>query len=148
MVCFRVGILCTVLLANWVNAVSRLRLDPRLLYLGLAATLTLNLFLPFSALLVDNLALRYVLGRLVLFSSILLVNLIFGRLFGDVATPDIAFAANLIGAFMGGTFEYLSLQIGYHLLLLPVIAAYLLSFLAVALQRMRLPSRLMLGGRL
>jgi len=132
-----VGILLTVLLANGINAASRLRLDLRLLYLGLAVALAVNLLLPLHLLLVDNLALRYALGCAVLFSPILLANLIFGRLFGDAATPDVAFAANLIGAFVGGTFEYLSLQIGYHLLLVPVIAAYLLSFVAVAARRGR-----------
>ena len=130
-----VGILATVLLANWVNAATRLRLDIRLLYLGLGLTVALNLLLPFQDLLVPNLALRYGLGCAVLFSPILLANLIFGRLFGDTATPDVAFASNLLGAFVGGTLEYLSLQIGYHLLLLPVAAAYALSWVAVSLRR-------------
>jgi SAM-dependent methyltransferase len=132
-----VGILATVLLANWVNAATRLRLDLRLLYLGLALAVALNLLLPFQDLLVPNLALRYVLSCAVLFSPILLANLIFGRLFGDTLTPDIAFASNLLGAFVGGTLEYLSLQIGYHLLLLPVAAAYALSWVAVVLRRGR-----------
>jgi hypothetical protein len=132
-----VGILCTVLLANWINAATRLRLDIRLLYLGLAVTLALNLFLPLHSLLVLDLAPRYVLGCVLLFSPVLLANLIFARLFGDVVTPDVAFASNLLGAFVGGTLEYLSLQIGYHLLLLPVAAAYALSFVAVALRRGR-----------
>ena len=127
-----VGILLTVLLANWINALSRLRLDLRLLYLGLAATLALNLVVPFEALLVPNLAVRYVLGCAVLFSPILLANIIFGRIFGDTDAPDIALALNLLGAFIGGTLEYASLQIGYHLLLVPVIIAYVLSFVAVA----------------
>jgi hypothetical protein len=73
----------------------------------------------------------------VLFSPILLANLIFGRLFGETVTPDIAFASNLLGAFVGGTLEYASLQIGYHLLLLSVAAAYALSLLAVSLRRAR-----------
>jgi hypothetical protein len=132
-----VGILATVLLANWVNAATRLRLDIRLLYLGLALAVALNLLLPFGDLLVPNLALRYVLGCAVLFSPILLANLIFGRLFGEALTPDVAFASNLLGAFVGGTLEYLALQIGYHLLLLPVAAAYALSFVAVSLRRGR-----------
>jgi hypothetical protein len=131
-----VGILGTVLLANWVNAATRLRLDLRLLYLGLGLAVALNL-LPFQDLLVPNLALRYVLGCAALFSPILLANLIFGRLFGETVTPDIAFASNLLGAFVGGTLEYASLQIGYHLLLLPVAAAYALSLLAVSLRRAR-----------
>jgi hypothetical protein len=130
-----VGILCTVLLANWINARSRLQLDIRLLYVGLAATLALNLVLPLHTLLVANVALRYVLGCAVLFSPLLMANLIFGRLFGEVVTPDVAFASNLLGAFAGGTLEYLSLQIGYHLLLLLVLAAYALSFVAVLYQR-------------
>jgi SAM-dependent methyltransferase len=132
-----VGILATVLLANWVNAATRLRLDLRLLYLGLALAVALNLLLPFQDLLVPNLALRYALGCAVLFSPILLANLVFGRLFGETLTPDIAFASNLLGAFVGGTLEYLSLQIGYHLLLLPVAAAYALSLVAVARRRGR-----------
>jgi hypothetical protein len=130
-----VGILCTVLLANWINARSQLQLDIRLLYLGLAATLILNLVLPLHSLLVANLALRYVLGCAVLFSPILMANLIFGRLFGEVVTPDVAFASNLLGAFVGGTLEYLSLHLGYHLLLLLVLAAYALSFVVVPYRR-------------
>ena len=135
-----VGILLTVVLANYINALSRLRLDLRLLYLGLAATLALNLVVPFNTLLVDNLTVRYALGCTVLFSPILLANLIFGRLFGETRAPDVALALNLLGAFIGGTLEYASLQIGYHLLLLPVIAAYLLSFVAVA-RRQRYEAR-------
>ncbi|MBV9279697.1 MAG: hypothetical protein JOZ41_06420, partial [Chloroflexi bacterium] len=130
-----IGILCTVLLANWVNAITRLRLDLRLLYACLAATLLVNLVLPFNRLLVSDLALRYVLGCAVLFSPILMANLIFGRLFGATDIPDVAFASNLLGAFIGGTLEYASLQIGYHLLLLPVLAAYGVSFLVVAQRR-------------
>lgn len=127
-----IGILCTVLLANWINVRTDLRLDIRLLYLALGVTLVVNLLLPLNRLLVDNLELRYVLGCAVLFSPILMANLIFGRLFGDEMLPDVAFASNLLGAFIGGTLEYASLRIGYHLLLLPVTAAYALSFLAVA----------------
>lgn len=132
-----IGILCTVLLANWITAQTYRRLDLRLLYAGLAAVLLLNLLLPFNRLLVPNLELRYVLGCAVLFSPILMANLIFGRLFGATDMPDIAFASNLLGAFIGGTLEYASLQIGYHLLLLPVLAAYGLSFLAVPWRRGR-----------
>ena len=130
-----IGILGTVLLANWINARSRLRLDIRLLYVGLAAALALNLLLPFHTLLVPNLALRYVLGCAVLFSPIFMANLIFGRLFGDTVAPDVALASNLLGAFVGGALEYVSLRIGYHQLLLIVAAAYALSFLAVAASR-------------
>jgi hypothetical protein len=61
----------------------------------------------------------------------------FRRLLGETLTPDVAFASNLLGAFVGGTLEYLVLQIGYHLLLLPVAAAYALSFVAVSLRRRR-----------
>ncbi len=132
-----IGILLTVLLANGINARSRLRLDIRWLYVGLAATLALNLLLPFHTLLVPNLALRYALGCAVLFSPIFMANLIFGRLFGDTVAPDVALASNLLGAFLGGALEYASLQLGYHQLLLLVIAAYVLSFVAVAVQRGR-----------
>ncbi len=130
-----IGILGTVLLANYINARLRLRLNIRLLYVGLAAALALNLLLPFHTLLVPNLAVRYALGCAVLFSPIFVANLIFGRLFGDTVAPDVALASNLLGAFVGGSLEYVSLQIGYHLLLLVVVAAYALSFVAVAYRR-------------
>ncbi|HZS89075.1 MAG TPA: spermidine synthase, partial [Chloroflexota bacterium] len=139
-----IGILLMVLLANWVNALTRLRLDLRLLYAGLAVTLAVNLLLPFDSLLVPNLAVRYVLGCTVLLSPILMANLIFGRIFGETDEPDLALAANLLGAFIGGTLEYASLQIGYHLLLVPVTIAYLLSFVAVAYRH----GKVGIGGRL
>lgn len=141
-----IGILCTVLLANAINARSRLRLDLRLLYLGLAVTLGVNLLLPFHTLLVADLALRYALGCTVLFSPILMANLIFGRLFGATVAPDVALASNLLGAFVGGMLEYLSLQIGYHQLLLLVTAAYLLSFAAVGLRGRPTGGRLPASG--
>jgi hypothetical protein len=103
---------------------------------GQGLALALNLLLPFQDLLRPNLALRYGLGCAVLFSPLLLANLTFGRLFGATVMPDIAFASNLLGAFVGGTLEYLSLQSGYHLLLPPVAAAaYALSFVAVYYRR-------------
>ena len=139
-----IGILLMVLLANWVNALTRLRLDLRLLYTGLAVALAVNLFLPFDSLLVPNLAVRYGLGCTVLLSPILMANLIFGRIFGETDEPDLALAANLLGAFIGGTLEYASLQIGYHLLLVPVTIAYLLSFVAVAYRH----GKVGIGGRL
>jgi hypothetical protein len=99
--------------------------------------LALNLLVPLHSLLGLDLAPRYVLGCLLLFSPVLLANLIFGRLFGDVVAPDVAFASNLLGAFVGGLLEYVSLVIGYQQVLLLVAAAYALSFVAGAYRRGR-----------
>ena len=49
---------------------------------------------------------------------------------------DVAFASNLLGIMVGGMLEYFSMLIGYHLLLVAVIAFY---FLAMVL-RSRTPN--------
>jgi len=58
-----------------------------------------------------------------------LANLIFAQRFSDVETTAIAFAANLLGAMVGGVLEYLALITGYRFLLIVVGALYALAFL-------------------
>ena len=58
------------------------------------------------------------------FFPIFVANLIFAERFRDTADPTAAFGANLLGAMVGGTLEYLSLLIGFRGLLFLVAALY------------------------
>ena len=63
----------------------------------------------------------------------------FAQRFAGVETEATAFAANLLGAMVGGTLEYLSLITGYQFLLIVTGVLYGLAFLTgrrrVAAQR-------------
>ena len=63
------------------------------------------------------------------FFPIFVANLIFAERFRDTADPTAAFGANLLGAMVGGTLEYLSLLTGFRALLLLVAALYGLAYL-------------------
>jgi len=58
------------------------------------------------------------------FAPVFLANIIFTNAFRDSETADIAFASNLLGIMVGGGMEYLSMVMGYRLLLIPVILFY------------------------
>ena len=59
------------------------------------------------------------------------------RLFADVEASGTAFAANLLGAMVGGTLEYLALLTGYRFLLVVVAALYALAFITYRLVGLR-----------
>ena len=73
--------------------------------------------------------LRGVLAITLAFFPIFVANLIFAERFRDTADPTAAFGANLLGAMVGGTLEYLSLLIGFRALLFVVALIYLLAYL-------------------
>ncbi|HEX6264247.1 MAG TPA: hypothetical protein VF036_03095, partial [Actinomycetota bacterium] len=58
------------------------------------------------------------------FFPIFVANLIFAERFRDTEDPTAAFGANLLGAMVGGTLEYLSLLTGFRALLFLVAALY------------------------
>jgi hypothetical protein len=98
------------------------------LFVGLFAALAVAYLLPPESLLIPNAPLRYTVASLLVFSPILLANLIFSRLFKESVAPDVGFASNLLGAVFGGLLEYLSLSLGYQFLILVVAALYALAF--------------------
>jgi len=111
------AILLAVLLANWLVARYRFaRLE--ILYLLLLGVLALNFALPLERLLFKSLILRYAASSALLFSPIFLANLIYSSLFRATKQANIAFGANLFGAMVGGSVEYLALLLGYHNLVL------------------------------
>ncbi len=122
------AILCSVLLAILINARWHLR-RPGLLYAALFAALAVAFLIPPESLLLDPLWLRYLLAAAVAFAPVFFANLVFTYSFRDIATADMAFASNLLGAMLGGALEYVALITGYRVLLLFVAALYGLAWL-------------------
>jgi protein-L-isoaspartate O-methyltransferase len=121
------GILVAVLAAVEVARRSRLP-DRKLLYGALAASLTVAYMVPLDTLLDLAPVLRFVAAVSVAFAPVFLANLIFSQRFRDVGASTIAFAANLLGAMLGGVLEYGALVLGYRNLLLGVALLYGLAF--------------------
>jgi hypothetical protein len=63
------------------------------------------------------------------FLPIFAANVIFAKRFAETVDPTIAFAANLLGAMVGGCLEYLALLFGYHALLILAAVLYVGAFL-------------------
>jgi hypothetical protein len=123
------GILLAVLLA--IEVTRRFRLPrPGVLYLILVATLVVAWSLPPDKLLGLAPVPRFVAGVAVAFAPVFLANLIFAQRFKDVGASTRAFAANLLGAMVGGVLEYLAIVTGYRALLFAVAVLYGLAFLA------------------
>ena len=102
---------------------------PWVLYLALIASLVLTWLVPQQDLVGLPIVARFVAGAALAFAPVYLANLIFAQRFSDVETTAIAFAANLLGAMVGGVLEYLALITGYRFLLIVVGALYALAFL-------------------
>jgi hypothetical protein len=84
---------------------------------------------PTDALLGFSVIPRFLLAATLAFFPIFVANLIFAERFRDTADPTAAFGANLLGAMLGGTLEYLSLLVGFRALLFVVAALYLVAYL-------------------
>jgi SAM-dependent methyltransferase len=123
------GVLAGVLLA--VEITRRLPRPPgRLTAYGLlAASLAVTAWVPTSWLLGLPVVPRLVVAVATTFAPIICANIVFAARFA--ATPDAtaAFAANLLGAIVGGSLEYLALLIGYPALVGVAAALYLGAFL-------------------
>jgi hypothetical protein len=123
------AILSSVLLAILFNARFKLQ-NIWILYVLLFLLLLLNYLLPLKALLgISSPALRYGLASLLAFAPIFCANVVFSHSFRDSLAADLAFAANLIGAMLGGMFEYVALALGYQALLILVLIFYLVAYL-------------------
>ncbi|MGP8000583.1 MAG: spermidine synthase [Streptosporangiaceae bacterium] len=122
------AILVAVYLA--VETARLIRLPPPwVLYLALTASLVLTWLVPQQGLVTLPIVARFLAGAALAFAPVYLANLIFAQRFSDVETTATAFAANLLGAMVGGVLEYLALITGYRFLLVVVGALYALAFL-------------------
>ncbi len=101
---------------------------PGVLYLLLAASLSLAYLVQPDRLLALEPVARFIAAGLVSFTPVLLANLIFAQRFKDVGASTVAFAANLLGAMIGGVLEYGAIMVGYRDLLILVAVLYGLAF--------------------
>jgi hypothetical protein len=117
------AILTSVLIAVLVNARMTFR-RIWIFYLLLFGMLALNLVVRPEALLLQNAIARYVIASCLIFAPVFLANVIFSNSFRETELADVAFASNLLGIMLGGMLEYFSMLVGYHMLLIAVIAFY------------------------
>ncbi len=112
-----------------VETASRIRLPhPAVLYAALIASLAVTWVVPQESLVGLPIVARFFAGSALAFAPIFLANLIFAQRFSDVATSGDAFAANLLGAMVGGVLEYIALITGYRFLLIAIGVLYGLAF--------------------
>jgi hypothetical protein len=71
---------------------------------------------------------------------VFVANLIFAKRFADTSDATSAFAANLLGAIVGGCLEYLSLVFGYRALLILAGILYVSAYVAMPRNRHRVES--------
>ena len=100
---------------------------PVVLYAALIAALLLTWLVPQEDLVSLPIAARFLAGGALAFAPVYVANLIFAQRFSDVETTTTAFAANLLGAMVGGALEYLALITGYRFLLILVGVLYALA---------------------
>jgi len=105
-------------------------LPQRPLYLVLLGALVIAWLIPVDALLSLAGVPRFLAGVALGFTPVFIANLIFAQRFREVGDSPQAFAANLLGAVVGGLLEYSSLLIGYRNLLVVVAVFYALALLS------------------
>jgi tRNA1(Val) A37 N6-methylase TrmN6 len=122
------GILLTVLLA--IEFERRVRVArPGLLFALLFVSIGVSFLVPPRVLLSLPFTSRFLVATALAFAPIFLANVVFARRFRDTAEPTAAFSANLLGAILGGTLEYMSLVTGHRILLMVAAALYGLAWL-------------------
>ena len=122
------GVLVAVLIAVLVS--KRIRIErPIIVYALLAVSLIVAWAIPQHVLLDLPMIPRLLAAIAIAFTPIFLANLVFAQRFRDSSDSTTAFAANLIGAMVGGVLEYSSLILGYRNLLFVVFVLYGLAFL-------------------
>jgi tRNA1(Val) A37 N6-methylase TrmN6 len=121
------GVLLSVLAA--IEVARRVRLPrPAVLYASLLAALAIAWLVPQAALLQLPALPRFVVATMLAFTPIFLANLVFAQRFKDVGSSTTAFAANLLGAMVGGVLEYAAMITGYRFLLVVIAVLYGLAF--------------------
>jgi SAM-dependent methyltransferase len=122
------GVLLAVLAAV---EVTRRRATPPLsvMYAILLGGLALAWAVPSSWLLSLPIGPRALVAITIAFLPIFAANVIFAKRFAETADPTLAFAANLLGAMVGGCLEYLALLFGYHALLIVAGVLYVSAYL-------------------
>ena len=112
------GVLIVVLAAVEVTRRMKRRPSRPVAFGFLALTLLVAWLVPTSWLLSMPIGLRVIAAVVIAFGPVFASNIVFATRFDSTADPTSAFAANLLGAMVGGCLEYLALIVGYPALLL------------------------------
>ena len=102
---------------------------PRRLYPVLLGLLAIAWAVPPSSLLSLAPVPRFLGAVALAFAPIFMANLVFAQRFRESSSSTTAFAANLLGAIVGGMIEYVALITGYRFLLVVVGVLYAVAFL-------------------
>jgi spermidine synthase len=94
------------------------------LAVALVALIALNYALPVGRVAFESRALESLFYGVLVFSPVFVAGLLFSSSFADSSSAAANFGANLLGAIVGGSLEYLSLLAGYRFLLALVAIAY------------------------
>jgi Spermine/spermidine synthase domain len=122
------GVLVAVYLA--VETARWVRLPPSpVLYGALLCALGVAWIVPQETLLGLPVVTRFLAASALAFAPVYLANLVFAQRFSGAETATTAFAANLLGAMVGGTLEYLALITGYQFVLIVTGVLYGLAFI-------------------
>jgi spermidine synthase len=124
------AILITVLAANF-SAQQTGRISTGILYALLAAGVVINYVAPLHLVLATPIIVRLAVAVVLMGAPIFWAALIFARSFRDTRDVTSAYAANLLGAVVGGLAEYSALVVGFRNQLLIALAMYALSYLAI-----------------
>lgn len=119
------GVLLMVLAANF--AAMRMSQFRRWFYIPLFLSLGLIYFLPSDFILGLPFGMRLAWALLGMPLPIFFAGLIFSTTFRQSHDVSLSFAANLVGATLGGFMQYTAMAVGMHVLLLIVIASYAVS---------------------
>ena len=128
------AILIMILLANLY--VSRIRTHRIwIYYVLLVISLGVGYFLPLQSLLERSLLIRGAVSSIALSIPLLFAGIIFATSLKRVKRIEVAFGSNLLGAMLGGFFEYASLTYGIGNLSIFAAVMYILSFVTLSYGR-------------
>ncbi|MFC1852183.1 spermidine synthase [candidate division CSSED10-310 bacterium] len=113
----------------------------RIAYLLLFLSILANYFIPLHFFLSLPSTLKFVISSCFITVPLFFAGIIFINSFRKSANRDIAFGANILGAVLGGLFEYVSLSHGFRSLYLFVLLFYLCSYAALIYKKSTLSAR-------
>lgn len=123
------GVIASVLLAVVVSKRVRVK-NLNLMYGLLLVSIVIGWSIPQNSLLPLGFGPRLLAACAIAFAPIFIANVIFSQRFRDAGDSMTGFAANLIGAMVGGVLEYSALILGYRNLLIVALLLYSAAFLS------------------
>lgn len=122
--------LAATLLASRIGGATASTRTIHLVYALLAVALIMQLVVHVGDLAALPLAARAVLGALVVSLPLFASGTVFGVSLARAGAADRALASNLVGAMAGGLLEYLSMVVGFRMLVLVAAGFYAIAFVA------------------